>query len=173
MSDPGTKWLGAVLAMVLCAGTAWGQGREAEVGLRADERVDLSAVSEESSVPYPVPGAAVEIRIAVRNHAHAPVAKVEVRLLADGQAIGTGFLDLAAGETGVLRLPWTPAVEKTYALTAVVDPASRRPERDRLDDTANVEVVVAAKPAGKPPAAPPEAALPQRDVRAERDLRVA
>jgi hypothetical protein len=169
MSDKGTKRLGIVLAMALCAGAAWGQERVPE-GLRADEMSDLSAVSLESSIPYPVPGEAVEVRIGVRNNARVPAGKVEVRLLVDGKAIGTGTLDLAAGETGILRLPWTPAVEKTYALTAVIDPAQRRPERDRLDDTATAEVVVAAKPAGKPPAPPPEKALPQKDVRAERDL---
>ncbi len=141
--------LGVIGAMALGAGMAWGQERGVEEGLRADERSDLSAVSLESSIPYPVPGEAVEIRIGVRNNAQAPAGKVEVRLLADGRTVGTGLLDLAAGETGTLRLPWTPAEEKTYALTATLDPALRRAERDRLDDTASAEVMVAARPAGE------------------------
>jgi hypothetical protein len=142
-----TRWLWMMLTAALCAGAAWAQAPEAEEGLRADERTDLSAISLESSIPYPVPGETVEIRARVRNNGMVPVAKAEVRLLADGAPSGTAILKLAAGETGIARFPWTPAAAKAYALTATIDPAARLPERDRLDDTATAEVIVAAKPA--------------------------
>jgi photosystem II stability/assembly factor-like uncharacterized protein len=144
-----TLGLGCLLSVSLCSGAIRAQEDGVEEGLRADERPDLSAVSLESSIPYPVPGETVEIRFRVRNNAQAPVGKVEVRLLADGKPIGTQLLDLNAGETGTARFPWTPAAAKSYALTATIDPAAQLPEIDRLDDTASAEVVVASRPAAE------------------------
>ena len=115
-------------------------------GVRPDEMADLVVIALTTSPTYPLPGEAVSVEIKVRNQANHLERNVVVTLFVGDQQLASKSIDIEAGGTATIQMPWTASLSGTYTLTAVVDSEQKLTERERLDNVISVEVVVAAQP---------------------------
>jgi len=133
-----------VPTVVVIAGSGEGQ-RET----RPDQMADLAARSLTVSPEYPTPGEPTQIRLDVHNRGAASTKRVEIAFFVNGQPVATRYITINTQAIQTVTVPWIPKANGLHALSAVVDPRRVLTERDRIDNAADLDVVVA----GRPPAA--------------------
>jgi CARDB/Sortilin, neurotensin receptor 3, len=113
---------------------------------RPDEMADVAVQSLTVSPEFPEPGEPVQIRLEVQNRGSARVQRAQISFLADGQPFATHPLMVVEQTVQTVTLSWTPTTSGLHSISAIVDPKYVLIERDRLDNTAVREVVVAQRP---------------------------
>jgi photosystem II stability/assembly factor-like uncharacterized protein len=138
-----------VLALAMLMGVAMAPHAQ-ETGIREetrpDQMADLAAEALAVAPAYPAPAERTQIRLEIHNRTAAPAARVEIVFFASGELLGRRYITIGAQAIETITLAWTPKSTGSQTLSAIVDPRHVLTERDRMDNTIALDVVVAARP---------------------------
>lgn len=114
---------------------------------RPDEMAELAARSLTVSPEYPEPRELTQIRLEIQNKASARAQFAEISFFVNGQPLATRSITIREQAIQTVTVPWTPDSIGLHSISAVIDPRRLLTERDRTDNTAVIEIVVAGRPA--------------------------
>lgn len=119
----------------------------AEEEKRADEMPVLTAKSIAVTPAHPRPGEPAEVVLTIENSASATAVDVEVLLFANGETLASETVTIGTLGTATVSVPWMAKSAGTTTLVAKVDPRLLLVERDRYDNTVELDVVTSDAPA--------------------------